>query len=321
MNLDNVRSSGRPPLKGVIAAALLPFNEDLSIDEPGTRRHLRKVASTPGLAGVTVNGHSMEVHACTPEEQRRVLALALEEIGDATTVICGVYADGSTEAARIARGAEREGADALLVFPPQSMAMGGQLRPEMALRHFAAIAELTDLPLIVFEYPSATGLGYGFETLMRMFEELPTICAVKDWCGDPMAHERNIRTFQTLPRPVSVLSAHTSWLLSSLAAGPDGVLSGSGSVIADRLVALFAAMCEEDDLDSARRIYDGIHPLTEAFYAPPVLDMHNRMKTCLSILGELSSPAVRPPLCELGEAEVARLEYALNQAGMLVSAG
>ena len=125
----------------------------------------------------------------------------MEEIGDRLPVVAGVYADGSLEAARIARMAEAEGASALLVFPPQSMSMGGQLRPEMALAHFSTIAAATDLPLICFNYTLAGGLGYPHETLLRLADAVPTIRAIKDWSGDPALHERNIRALQSLPAP------------------------------------------------------------------------------------------------------------------------
>jgi len=98
------------------------------------------------------------------------MRLTMDELGDRLPIIAGVYADGSLEAARIARHAEADGATALLVFPPQSMSMGGQLRPEMALAHFSTIAAATSLPLICFNYSLAGGLGYPPETLLRLVE-------------------------------------------------------------------------------------------------------------------------------------------------------
>src|SRR5262249_60979777 len=66
---------------GVIPAVLLPFDADLAIDEPALRKHLRDVAATPGISAITLNAHSTEVGSCTFEEQRRVLAIAQDEIG------------------------------------------------------------------------------------------------------------------------------------------------------------------------------------------------------------------------------------------------
>jgi 4-hydroxy-tetrahydrodipicolinate synthase len=301
---------------GVIPATLLALNEDMSIDERQTRRHLRDCALVDGVSAVTVNGHASEVHACSFDEQRRILAMSAAEVGDKVPLINGVYADGSIEAARIAAMAEQEGASALLVFPPNSMSMGGQLRPEMALAHFKRIADATDLPIILFQYPMGGGLGYPFETLLKLFEAVPTIRAIKDWSNDAMLHERHIRTFQSLPRPVNVLTTHSSWLMASLTMGPKGLLSGSGSVIADLQVALWRAV-QAGDLKAAQAVNDRIVPLSQAFYAPPFLDMHNRMKEALVLLGRLDKAVVRPPLFKISDAEIARIKAALDEAGVV----
>ena len=200
---------------GVIPACLLPFNDDFSIDEKNYRKHLRDVAAVEGLSAVTVNAHASEAHACSFEEQQRVLGVSLSEL-PSMPVVNGIYADGSAYAAKLASMADAEGASALLVFPPNSIAMGGQLRPEMALSHFKMIADSTDLPLIVFQYPMGGGLGHTLETLVRMAEEIPSVVAIKDWCNDGMLHERHIRVLQNLSRPISVLTTHSAWLMSSL---------------------------------------------------------------------------------------------------------
>ena len=300
---------------GVVPATLLALHDDLSIDERSTRRHLRECALVDGVSAVTVNGHASEVHACSFEEQQRILAASVAEVGDRVPLINGVYADGSIEAARIAAMADREGASALLVFPPGSMAMGGQLRPEMAIAHFRRIADATDLPIIVFQYPMGGGLGYPFETLLQLFDRVPTIRAIKDWSNDAMLHERHVRTFQRLPRPVNVLTTHSSWLMASLCMGPNGLLSGAGSVIADLQVALFRAV-QAGDLKAAQGINDRIVPLSQVFYAPPFLDMHNRMKEALVLLGRLDKAVVRPPLVKISDAEIARIRQALELAGI-----
>ena len=301
---------------GVIPAVLLPFKPDFSIDEAAYRRHLRDVAAVNGISALTVNGHSCEVHACTVDEQREVMRVTMDELGDRLPIISGVYADGSLDAARIARLAEADGAAALLVFPPQSMGMGGQLRPEMALTHFSTIAAATSLPLICFNYSLAGGLGYPHETLLRLVEGVPSIRAVKDWSGDPMIHERNIRGLQTLPRPVTVLTTHSAWLMSSLVLGCNGLLSGAGSVIADLQSELFKAV-QGNDLARARAVNERIRPMAQVFYADPFVDMHNRMKEALVLLGRIPRAVVRPPLVKLQRTEVARIAAALEAAGLL----
>src|SRR5260221_2079653 len=123
--------------QGVIPAVLLPFHEDLSIDQPSFRAHLSDVAAVQGLSAITINAHSTEVASCTFDEQKGVLAIAKDEIGNRLPIVNWVYAEGSLEAARIAKIAADGSASALLAFPPGTFTMGQ--RPEMAIEHFSRI--------------------------------------------------------------------------------------------------------------------------------------------------------------------------------------
>ncbi len=298
---------------GVIPAVLLPFHEDLSIDEASYRAHLRDVAAVQGISAITVNAHASEVASCTFNEQRRVLEISREVLGE-LPIVNGVYADGSLEAARIAKMAAQGGASALLVFPPGIYTFGQ--RPDMSLEHFRRIADATDLPLILFQYPLAGGQGYPFSTLTRILDEVASVRAIKDWCANPQLHERQVRLLQSRARPVNVLTTHSSWLLSSLVLGCNGLLSGSGSVIADLQSQLFR-LVREKDLEKAKAIQDRITPTAEVFYAEPWVDMHNRMKEALVLLGRLPRAVVRPPLMKLSSQEIERIRAALIAAGLL----
>ena len=302
---------------GVIPALILPFNDDMSIDEPNFRKHLRDVGTTEGISAITVNAHSTEVASCTFDEQKRVLDIAQDEIGAKLPVINGIWADGSLEAARIAKMATVGGASALLVFPPAPFTLGQSTA--MAVEHFRRIAEVSDLPIIAFQYPLATGQGYPNETLLRMAEEIPTLKAIKDWAGTPQQHEWHVRTLQSLPRPVTVLSTQSSWLIASLSFCCNGLLSGSGSVIPDLQAQLFKAV-QAGDLKQAQTINDRIYPLASVFYAQPWVDMHNRMKEALVLLGRQPRAAVRPPLVKIERTEIERIRQALVQAQLLPAA-
>jgi 4-hydroxy-tetrahydrodipicolinate synthase len=246
------------------------------------------------------------------------MEIAGEEIGARLPIIHGIWADGSIEAARIARRAQAGGASALLIFPPAPFTLGQSA--EMAVAHFKAIADATDLPLIVFQYPLSTGQGYPAATLARLCDEVPTIRAIKDWTQVVQQHENHVRTLQSRDRPVNVLSTNSAWLLSSLVLGCNGLLSGSGSVIADLQARLYRAV-QTNDLAEARRINDRIHPVASVFYSDPFVDMHNRMKEALVLLGRLPRAVVRPPLVKIGEAEIARIRLALVKAGLLDAEG
>ena len=86
-------------------------------------------------------------------------------------------------------------------------------------------------------------------------------------------------------------------------------------MIADLQARLFRAV-QTDDLAEARRINDRIYPLACAFYADPFVDMHNRMKEALVLLGKLPRAVVRPPLVKISDAEINRIRAALIEAGM-----
>jgi 4-hydroxy-tetrahydrodipicolinate synthase len=299
---------------GVIPAVLLPFHEDLSIDEASYRAHLRDVASVKGISAITTNAHSTEVASCSFEEQQRVLAITQDEIGSRLPIVNGIYADGTLEAQRLARMAHEGGASALLVFPSAIYTLGQ--RPEMVIEHFKRIAEVTDLPLIAFQYALSSGQGYPLTTLTRLLDEVPTVAAIKDWSGTPVLVDRQVRALQGRSRPIQVLSTHSAWLFPSLVLGCNGLLSGSGSVIADLQSRLFQAV-QANDLALARQLHDRITPTAEVFYADPFVDMHNRMKEALVMLGKLPRAVVRPPLMKIHDDERQRIRRALVSAGLL----
>jgi len=301
---------------GVIPATLLPFNTDFSINWSEMNRHLQDVCATDGLSAITVNGHASEIHACTLDEQQEILERTVDCIGDQLPVIAGIYADGSLEAAQIARMSEKAGASALLVFPSNALMMGGELRPEMAETHFKIIADATDLPLIAFNYARWTNLAYPLDTLLRLFEAVPSIRAIKDWTAEPAEHERNVSTLQSLARPVNVLSTNSAWLMQSLGTGCNGLLSGAGSIIPDLQSQLFKAM-QQKNLADAQQLNERIRPIAQAFYRAPFLDMHNRMKEAAVLLGRQDRAVVRPPLMKLPQAEIDGIAAALIASGLL----
>jgi 4-hydroxy-tetrahydrodipicolinate synthase len=300
--------------EGVMPANVLPFRADLAIDEPAYRGHLRWLASVRGVTGLVVNGHAAEVSSLDRAERRHALAIALAEVAGRVPVVAGVYADGTAEAVRLARDARAEGAAGLLLFPPTLFMWGAQVKPDMAVRHVSEVAAGADLPIIVFEYPPASGIGYAPETLARLCE-IPHVAGVKDWSNDIVAFERNLRAIRGTGRPVAVLSSFTMSLMATFLLGADGAISGMGSVAADLQADLFEA-CRKGDLGEAHRINDRLDPLVRVFYAPPFVDMHNRMKEALVLLGRIPAAHVRPPLTPVPPAERAAIRAALAAAGL-----
>ncbi|HEY4907992.1 MAG TPA: dihydrodipicolinate synthase family protein [Methylomirabilota bacterium] len=300
---------------GCIPANLLPFTADLQIDVPAYKQHLRWLADAKGVTAIVANGHAAEVSSLSREERKRALALAFEEVGDKVPLIAGVYSDGTHEAIELARDAQAAGATGLLVFPPTIFMWGAQVKPDMVLRHFSALADAVDLPLIVFEYPPASGMGYSPETLAELCK-IPTVVGVKDWSNDIVAYERNLRALRASGRPVAMLSSFTMSLMATFLLGADGCISGMGSVAADLQAELFAA-AGAGNLAEAHRVNGRLTPLVNVFYAPPFVDMHNRMKEALAILGRIPAAHVRPPLTPVSDDERHRIRLALRASGLL----
>jgi len=299
---------------GCIPANLLPFTADLQIDVPAYKQHLRWLADTKGVTAIVANGHAAEVSSLSREERQLALALALEEVGDHLPIIAGVYADGTQEAITFARDAKAAGAQGLLVFPPTIFMWGAQVKSEMVLRHFSVLADAIDLPLIVFEYPPVSGLGYSPETLSELCK-IPSVVGVKDWSNDIVAYEKNLRALRASGRPVAMLSSFTMSLMATFLLGSDGCISGMGSVAADLQAALYAAV-SAGNLAEAHRINERLVPLVNVFYAPPFVDMHNRMKEALALLGRIPAAHVRPPLTPVSDDERHRIRLALRAASL-----
>ena len=297
--------------EGVMPACLLPFQEDFSIDFEMLRRHVSHVSKVDGVQGIVINAHASEISSCGFEEQVAILNETLAAAGS-TPIINGVYPEGSLEAVKVAKMAKNAGASALLVFPPGIFSGGANLRPDIAINHYRHIANASDLPLIIFQFRLAD-LGHSHEVLHRLVEEIPSIVGIKDVSDHPSFLEKTVRELQSGPRAISVFTAHNPWLLSSLVLGCKGIISGSGSTLPDLQVALYRAVANKD-LALAQRISDRMYWTTQAFYSPPRIDQHNRMKEAQVILGRWPRAIVRPPLLKLPQLEIEKIRLALEKA-------
>jgi len=112
-----------------------------------------------------------------------------------------------------------------------------------------------------------------------------------------------------------MLSAFTMSLMATFLLGADGAISGMGSVVADLQAELFE-LCQKGDAEGARAVNERLAPLVRVFYAPPFVDMHNRMKEALALLGRLPAAHVRPPLTPVSAGEREAIRSALVASGL-----
>ena len=179
---------------GVIPAVLLPFHDDLSIDEKSFRSHLRDVAAMDGISAITINAHSTEVASCSFDEQRRVLAIAQDEIGERCR--------SSTASGRTAVSRPRASRAWRRTAAPRRCWCSRRRRSRSASRRrwrsriqaHRRRQRSADhrVPVSARDRP-----GLSARQLLRMCEEVPTIRAIKDWSGNVPQHEMHVRTLQS----------------------------------------------------------------------------------------------------------------------------
>jgi 4-hydroxy-tetrahydrodipicolinate synthase len=286
---------------GCTVALVTPF-KDGAVDEPQMRRLVEwQIAQgTPILSPVGTTG---EAPTLSHDEHERVIGLVVEVARGRAKVVPGTGSNSTAEAIRLTRFAARAGADgALLVAPYYN-------RPsqEGLYRHFAAIAESVDLPLVLYNIPARTGRNVEPETIERLAQIGP-IVAVKEAAGSlDQVSELVVRT------DLTILSGDDSLTLPMLAVGAEGVVSVVGNLVPRDVMALLDAYGSAR-IDDARKQHARLFPLCRDLLglAPNPVPV----KAALAALGR-GNGELRLPLCPLDERATGLLRSALTRYGLL----
>ncbi len=287
--------------KGCTVALVTPFR-DGAVDE-GALRELVRWHVEQGTPIISPVGTTGEAPTLSHDEHERVISVVLEAAAGKARVIPGTGSNATAEAIRLTRFAARAGADgALLVAPYYN-------RPsqEGMYRHFAAIAESTDLPLVLYNIPGRTGRNMEPETVERLARIGP-IVAIKEAAGSlDQVSELLVRT------DLTVLSGDDSLTLPMLAVGAQGVVSVVANLVPRDVMALVAAF-EGGRLEEARMRHARLFPLCRDLLglAPNPVPV----KAALARLGR-GNAELRLPLCPLDEKAQATLENALFRYDLL----
>ncbi len=304
---------------GVLPAAVLPFTEDFEIDEPEFRRLLAWLIGVKGVTGVVVNGHAGEISHLTPDERVRVSEIAVDEVRGASRVVSGISAEGTREAAQMARDARTAGVDGLLVMPPHRWLRKGSSREE-TLGFVQAIADAADLPIIIHQYPAVTKASYDAEMLVEL-TKIRQVVAIKFGTREFSRYERQVREIRRWAPHVSVLTCHDEYILASTIVGIDGAVLGFASFVPELITEMLDA-AGRGDWNTAHKLNDRLYLLKLATYGgdEPALYNHATLKEAMYMAGRLKHPRPRPPVPPLAAAEKERMRGLLEQAGLLSSA-
>ena len=301
-------------LRGLIPATVLPMTEDARIDEPALRRYLGHVADA-GPKAIAINADTGEGPHLWPDERRRVLEIAVDEVGDRVPLVAGLGAQFTEQAIKLAGEFKEIGASGFLVFPISAY-QGQPLDPEVPLRYHAAIGDATGLPLVLFNLqPALGGVLYTPETLDRLCR-VTDVAAIKEASFDAKLFVE-IRDAVKQARPDCVfLTGNDNFIYESFVLGAEGALIGFGAVATRQQVEM-VELALEGRFAEAEAVMGRLTPLANTIFAAPVRDYRARAKEALVMQGILERATVREPLLPVSEADRARVREAMIFAGEL----
>ena len=299
---------------GIYAATLVPMLADGRIDEKSLCSHIEALAASDGLTGFLINGHAGENHQLSSQEKRIVVEAARQHC-DGRQIVAGVNHEDSQAAAREAEDAMTAGADAIMVFPSMSWALGHD--PDMVRRHHAIVADACGAPLFLYQAPVGAGrLAYSFQTLEALID-LPKVVGIKEGSWETATYEANRRFLRERAPNIGVYASGDEHLFTCFILGSEGSLVSLAAVWPEPIVQLERAV-GTGDLDKARDCHNRIYPLARAIYGTaPGYRANARLKTCLRLLGRFPDDRLRAPVERLPNDEAERLERLLSNQGLL----
>ena len=298
---------------GLIPAVALPMSPDEEPDLAAFRGYLRWLVDQ-GPIGIAVNADTGEGPTLTMAERQAVLEAAVDEVGDRVPVIAGLAGPSTRAATAAARAAAEAGAAGLLVFPVGAY-QGQPLTPEVPYAYHAAIADATDLPLILFQLqPALGGVLFSPDTLARLVD-IPSVVAIKEASFDALLFVA-LRDQLADLRPIALLTGNDNFILESFVLGAAGALIGMSAIATRAQVEMVAAELAGDHAAAVER-YEALGPLIRAIFDVPVRNYRARVKEGLVMQGVIPDATVRRPLLPVSAAEREAVRAGLARLGLL----
>lgn len=300
-------------LIGVTVAPVLPFHEkDLSIDWDSYERLMAYCMKPKGMVSAFVNGHAGDGAMLSPDERTEVIRRTRALISQNMPLMAGIIPYSTDDAVTQAVQAEEAGADVLVLFPMPQFGGGASNDARYAVHYLESIRAASTLPLSIFQQDVRSGYGYSTEVLAELVQ-CEQVIAVKEGSGSIQLYEDNLRMIRERAPHVAMLPSNYNWMFAQAATGADGLLSGMASLVPQELCDLWTAT-EAGDLQAMRAANDALYGFVRSIYgAPPLMDMHTRLKVGLAHLGIIDSAIPRAPLRPVPEAHAQRVVTELDQ--------
>lgn len=287
---------------GCLTALVTPF-ADGAVDYPALER-LVEAQIAAGVHGLVPCGSTGESATLTHDEHADVIRAVVEVAKGRVPVIAGTGSNATAEAIALTRRAEDAGADGALLISPYY----NKPTQDGIYQHYAAIAEATRLPLVVYNIPGRTASNITPETMARL-ARIPTVVGVKEASGNL----EQVLAIRRLAGPdFAIWSGDDALTLPIVACGGQGVISVTSNVVPERFARMVAAALA-GDIDTARAETLALAPLVSALFLEvnPI-----PVKTALHLLGHCRDE-FRLPLTPMTDANRARLRDVLGEYGLV----
>lgn len=272
---------------GAMTALATPFQEDGSLAEADLKK-LVEAQIQAGIDALIPVGTTGESPTLSHEEHQRVIDLTLETANNRVPVIAGVGSNSTREAVSLTKHAHAAGASAFLHVAPYY----NKPSQEGVYRHFAAIAEATDRPLVLYSIPGRCGIEIEVPTVERLLSKYPHVNHIKEAGGSV---DRVDSLKQAMGDDIVVLSGDDSLTLPFIGSGAEGVISVASNILPTAVVALVKA-AREGDLNTAAALHKKLYPFFKMLFVEP---NPVPLKACMKQAGQFQTGRVRLPLCEL----------------------
>ncbi len=283
----------------VITAMVTPFNEKREVDYEKVEALVHQLVNT-GSDAVLVTGTTGESPTLTFEEEIEILASAKRAVRNQAKVIMGAGSNSTETAVKVSKAAQKEGADAILSVVPYYN------KPSQSglIEHFSAVAEAVDIPVILYNIPSRTGINMTVETVKTLARKYENIVAVKQSFGD-MDAVTELKS--SCPNDFAVYSGDDSLTLPMLSLGAHGVISVASHLFGKEIKSMIRNF-KTGDAMTAKNMHMKLYPIfKKLFMAPNPVPV----KAALAYRGIIED-YVRRPLVELTKAEKTELFFTLD---------
>jgi len=303
------------PINGVLPAAVLPMTSDYEPDYKAYARYLDWLISQKAIA-FAINMDTGEGPQLTGAERRKAAEVAVDVAGTRCGVVAGVSGATTNDAVAMAKMYKDVGVGGLVVFPNAAF-RNDPLDPRIPYEYHKAIADATDLPIILFQLaPVFGGVNYSRETLLKLLT-IPQVVGIKEASFDAQYFAYTTETL-AMGREIVLLTGNDVFITESFLLGATGALLGFCAIgcgmTADMLEKFHQGKPQEGVAMRPR-----VQGFADFIYKRPMLDYRARCKVALAHIGVLdrSCTYVRPPMLQINDEEYEEIGNALERAGML----